>query len=55
MKPSKSNNNDTRSSQGNLKKPRSEIRDDLDNQKNKEAGYTGDRSKKRDRNKESSL
>lgn len=33
------------------KKPRPEIRDDLDSRKNREAGYKGDISKKGDRKK----
>jgi hypothetical protein len=37
--------------QGPSKKPRPEIRDDIDSRKNKEAGYKGDRSKKGDRQK----
>jgi hypothetical protein len=35
--------------QGLSKKPRPEIRDDIDSRKNKEAGYKGDMSKKGDR------
>jgi hypothetical protein len=37
--------------QGPSKKPRPEIRDDIDSRKQKEAGYTGDKSKKGDRKK----
>jgi hypothetical protein len=37
--------------QGLSKKPRPEIRDDMDSRKNKEAGYKGDISKKGDRRK----
>lgn len=39
------------SKQGLSKKPRPEIRDDIDSRKNKEAGYKGDISKKGDRRK----
>jgi hypothetical protein len=37
--------------QGLSKKPRPEIRDDMDSRKQKEAGYKGDKSKKGDRSK----
>lgn len=37
--------------QGTSKKPRPEIRDDMDSRKNKESGYKGDKSKKGDRKK----
>jgi hypothetical protein len=40
------------SKQGISRKPRPEIRDDIDSRKRKEAGYTGDKSKKGDRKKE---
>jgi len=39
------------SKQGISKKPRPEIRDDMDSRKNKENNYTGDKSKKGDRKK----
>lgn len=39
------------SKQGNSKKNRPEIRDDMDSRKQKEAGYKGDKSKKGDRKK----
>ncbi|MBI2268967.1 MAG: hypothetical protein HYU69_01265 [Bacteroidetes bacterium] len=45
MKTSRSTNN-RQSKQGISKKPRPEIRDDLDSRKEKEAGYRGDISKK---------
>ncbi len=35
--------------QGVTRKPRPEIRDDLDSRSHKEEGYTGDKSKKGDR------
>ena len=37
--------------QGMTKKPRPEIRDDIDSRKNREIGYKGDISKKGDRKK----
>lgn len=37
--------------QGKSKKPRPEIRDDMDSRKEKESGYKGDKSKKGDRKK----
>lgn len=37
--------------QGSSKKPRPEIRDDMDSRKRREAGYKGDISKKGDRKK----
>jgi len=37
------------SKQGISKKPRPEIRDDMDSRKQKEKGYRGDKSKKGDR------
>ena len=37
------------SKQGMSKKPRPEVRDDLDSRKQKERGYKGDKSKKGDR------
>ena len=39
------------SKQGISRKPRPEIRDDMDSRKEKEAGYKGDKSKKGDRKK----
>ncbi len=39
------------SKKGNSKKPRPEIRDDMDSRQSKEAGYKGDKSKKGDRKK----
>ncbi len=50
MKTSKITSN-KQSKQGNSKKPRPEIRDDLDSRKEKELGYVGDLSKKGDRKK----
>ena len=50
MKSSRSNNN-KQSSQGMTKKPRPEIRDNIDSRKNKERGYKGNLSKKGDRKK----
>ena len=47
MKTTRSNNK--QSKQGLSKKPRPEVRDDLDSRKKKEAGYKGDKSKKGDR------
>jgi len=48
MKTSKSNPS-KQSSQGFSKKPKPEIRDDMDSRKNKEQGYKGDKSKKGDK------
>lgn len=45
------NTNTKQSKQGNSKKPRPEIRDDMDSRKHKEEGYKGDKSKKGDRKK----
>lgn len=39
------------SKQGNSKKPRPEIRDDMDSRERKEEGYKGDKSKKGDKKK----
>lgn len=39
------------SKQGNSKKPRPEIRDDMDSRQSKEEGYRGDKSKKGDKKK----
>jgi hypothetical protein len=39
------------SKRGNSKKPRPDIRDDMDSRKNREAGFKGDISKKGDRKK----
>ncbi|HKR05504.1 MAG TPA: hypothetical protein VJY62_12790 [Bacteroidia bacterium] len=39
------------SKQGISKKPRPEIRDDMDSRKEKEPGYRGDKSKKGDKQK----
>ena len=50
MKSSRSTAN-KQSKQGSSKKPRPEIRDDLDSRKEKEIGYKGDKSKKGDRKK----
>lgn len=50
MKGSRSTTN-MQSKQGHSKKPRPEIRDDMDSRKSKEAGYKGDKSKKGDRKK----
>ena len=50
MKTSRSTNN-KQSKQGHSKKPRPEIRDDIDSHKNKESGYCGANSKKGDRKK----
>jgi hypothetical protein len=52
MKTSRSNNN-RQSKQGISKKPRPEIRDDIDSRKSRELGYKGDISKKGDRKKAS--
>jgi hypothetical protein len=48
MKPSRSNNTQ-QNKQGLSKKPKPEIRDDIDSRKNKEQGYKGDKSKKGDK------
>jgi len=48
MKTARSTSN-KQNKQGLSKKPRPEIRDDIDSRKNKEAGYKGDISKKGDR------
>jgi hypothetical protein len=48
MKTTRTNDN-KQSKQGISKKPRPEVRDDLDSRKKKEAGYRGDKSKKGDR------
>ena len=53
MKPSRSTNTQ-QNKQGISKKPRPEIRDDIDSRKNKEQGYRGDISKKGDRKKKAS-
>jgi hypothetical protein len=45
------NNNSHQNKQGLSKKPRPEIRDDMDSRKNREKGYKGDVSKKGDREK----
>jgi hypothetical protein len=50
MKGSRSTTN-KQSKQGQSKKPRPEIRDDMDSRKEKEPGYRGDKSKKGDRKK----
>ncbi len=50
MKTSRNTTN-KQNKQGNSKKNRPEIRDDMDSRKNKESGYTGDKSKKGDRKK----
>lgn len=52
MKPSRNTNNNQSKSQGS-KKPRPEIRDDLDSRKERESGFTGDVSKKGDKKKRS--
>jgi hypothetical protein len=39
------------SKQGHTRKPRPDIRDDMDSRENKEIGYKGDKSKKGDRKK----
>lgn len=39
------------SKQGHTRKPRPEIRDDMDSREQKEIGYKGDKSKKGDRKK----
>jgi hypothetical protein len=50
MKNSRSTTN-KQSKQGNSHKPVPEVRDNLDSRKQKESGYTGDKSKKGDRKK----
>ena len=50
MKTSRGNNSG-QSKQQLSKKPKPEIRDDIDSRKNKEQGYKGDKSKKGDRKK----
>lgn len=50
MKGSRSTTN-MQSKQGHSKKPRPEIRDDIDSRKNKEIGFRGNKSKKGDRKK----
>lgn len=50
MKTSRSTNN-KQSKQGVSRKPKPEIRDDLDSRKNKGPNYKGDKSKKGDRKK----
>ena len=50
MKTSRNTTN-KQSKQGNSKKPRPEIREDMDSRKSKEEGYKGDKSKKGDRKK----
>lgn len=50
MKTSRSTVN-KQSKQGMSKKPRPEIRDDMDSRQNKEDGYKGDKSKKGDKKK----
>jgi hypothetical protein len=50
MKTSRSNSS-RQSKQGFSKKPRPEIRDDMDSREKKEIGYKGDKSKKGDRKK----
>lgn len=52
MKPSKNTTN-KQSKQGMSKKPRPEIRDDMDSRKNREGNYTDDISKKDDRKQKS--
>jgi len=54
MKTSRSNNSH-QSKQGISRKPRPEIRDDIDSRKNKEEGYRGDKSKKGDRKKKDEI
>jgi hypothetical protein len=53
MKTSRNTNN-KQSKQGNSKKPRPEVRDDLDSRERREPGYKGDISKKGDKKKSSS-
>lgn len=48
MKPSRSTLT-KQNKQGQISKPRPDIRDDLDSRSTKEAGYRGDKSKKGDR------
>ncbi len=50
MKGARSTTN-MQSKQGHSKKPRPEIRDDMDSRKDREIGYRGDISKKGDRKK----
>jgi hypothetical protein len=50
MKNSRSTTN-KQSKQGNSHKPVPEVRDNLDSRKQKESGYSGDKSKKGDRRK----
>lgn len=50
MKSARSTNT-KQNKQGHSKKPRPEIRDDIDSRKQKELGYKGDKSKKGDRKK----
>jgi hypothetical protein len=50
MKTSRNTTN-MQNKQGHSKKPRPEIRDDMDSRKQKEEGYRGDKSKKGDREK----
>ncbi len=50
MKTSRNNSNH-QSKQGMSKKPRPEIRDDMDSRERKEIGYKGDKSKKGDKKK----
>jgi hypothetical protein len=50
MKTSRNTTN-KQSKQGMSKKPRPEIRDDMDSRKEKESGYRGNKSKKGDRKK----
>jgi hypothetical protein len=52
MKGSRSTTN-LQSKQGHSKKPRPEIRDDMDSRKHKDAGYKGDKSIKGDRKRKS--
>jgi hypothetical protein len=51
MKLSRSNNN-KQSKQGQSKKPRPEIRDDIDSREKREPGYKGNISKKGDKKKQ---
>lgn len=48
MKGSRSTTN-MQSKQGHSKKPRPEVRDDLDSRERKEPGYKGDKSKKNEK------
>ena len=50
MKPARNANN-KQNKQGISRKPRPEIRDDIDSRQNKELNYKGDKSKKGDRKK----